>query len=89
MNTSDYRRIGELKIGDTFRLKTGEELIVRERTTGSCGECYFAKFICDWDCPWFSVVTNDGQFRNILYCENNCCDSPVYYKRVGRSLRMK
>ena len=30
MNTSTYRRIGELNVGDTFRLGTGEKLVVRD-----------------------------------------------------------
>lgn len=36
MSASNYRLIGELKVGDTFRFNTGEKLVVRENTTGCC-----------------------------------------------------
>lgn len=79
---SDYRLIGDLKIGDTFRLNSGEKLIVCERATDSCGECYFSKYTCGYDCPWFSVVGSDGRFRNILYCEKNACNMSVCYEKI-------
>lgn len=82
MDTSNYKLIGDLKVGDTFRLNTGEKLIVCDRTTDSCDECYFAKCTCDYDCPWFSVVNSDGEFRNILYCETNDCNRSVCYKKI-------
>lgn len=85
MDTSDYRLIGDLKIGDTFRLSSGEKLVVCERATDSCGECFFDRFICDYDCPWFSVVDSSGKFKNILFCKDNNLNKYVCYKRCGRS----
>lgn len=82
MGTGNYRLIGDLDVGDTFRLNTGEKLTVCERTTDSCGDCYFAKYTCDYDCPWFSTVDSDGRLKNILYCETNCCNRFVCYEKI-------
>lgn len=81
MNTSNYRLIGDLRVGDTFRLNTGVELLVQENTTVCCDKCYFDDAGCDYSCPWFSVVDSSGQFRNILYCKANGNRS-VYYEKV-------
>lgn len=83
MSVGNYRLIGELKVGDTFRLNTGEKLIVRDGgVDGFCRNCYFDDINCGYDCPWFSVVDSNGQFRNILYCDANGCNRSVYYEKV-------
>lgn len=63
-----WRNVSELKVGEQFRLRTGEVLKVEKNKHNDCRECFFD---IHYDCPWKAVINENGVLWNMLACNEN------------------